>query len=88
MTWGEDVKESYPTSLDIYAKDRINLVLDVSAALSTTQTRVNAINASTTPDGFALIHLNISVSDSQHLASVMRKLHQISGVMKVDRPAG
>ena len=88
VTWGEDVKESYPTSLDIYAKDRINLVLDVSAALSTTQTRVNAINASTTPDGFALIHLNISVSDSQHLASVMRKLHQISGVMKVDRPAG
>ena len=88
VTWGEDVKESYATSLDIYAKDRINLVLDVSAALSTTQTRVNAINASTTPDGFALIHLNISVSDSQHLSSVMRKLHQISGVMKVDRPAG
>ena len=88
VSWGKDVRESYQTSLDIYAKDRINLVLDVSAALSTTQTRVSAINASATSDGFALIHLNIYVSDSEQLASVMRKLHQISGVMKVDRPAG
>ena len=49
---------------------------------------MSAINASATSDGFALIHLNIYVSDSEQLASVMRKLHQISGVMKVDRPAG
>lgn len=46
------------------------------------------LNATTTADGFAVVHLNIYVSDAEHLASVMRKLHQISGVMKVDRPAG
>jgi len=88
VSWGTDVKESYQTSLDIYAKDRFNLVLDISAALSTTQTRVSAINANATADGFALIHLNIFVADSDQLGAVMRKLHQISGVMKVDRPAG
>ena len=88
VTWGSDVKEFYQTSLDIYAKDRLNLVLDVSSALSSTNTRVSMLNASATADGFALIHLQISVTDAEHLASVMRKLHQISGVMKVDRPAG
>ena len=88
VAWGSDVKEFYQTSLDIYAKDRLNLVLDVSGALSSTNTRVSMLNASATADGFALIHLQISVSDAEHLASVMRKLHQISGVMKVDRPAG
>lgn len=42
VSWGKDVKQSYQTSLDIYAKDRIDLVLDVSAVLSSTQTRVAA----------------------------------------------
>ena len=88
VSWGTDVKESYQTALDIYAKDRLDLVLDVSAALSSSQTRVASINATTTSDGFAVIHLNIFISDAQHLAAVMRRLHQISGVMKVDRPAG
>ena len=46
------------------------------------------LNATTTADGFAVIHLSIFISDAQHLAAVMRRLHQISGVMKVDRPAG
>ena len=88
VSWGSDVRETYQTSLDIYAKDRLNLVLDISTALSTTQTRVATLNATTTTDGFAVVHLIIYVSDAEHLASVMRKLHQISGVMKVDRPAG
>ena len=88
VSWGKDVKESYQTALDIYAKDRLNLVLDVSAVLSSTQTRVASLNATTTADGFAVIHLNIYVSDAEHLGAVMRRLHQISGVMKVDRPAG
>ena len=88
VSWGKDVKQSYQTSLDIYAKDRIDLVLDVSAVLSSTQTRVAGLNAKTTADGFALIHLEIFVADSEQLSAVMRRLHQISGVMKVDRPAG
>ena len=88
VSWGKDVKQSYQTSLDIYAKDRLDLVLDVSAVLSSTQTRVAGLNAKTTADGFALIHLEIFVADSEQLSAVMRRLHQISGVMKVDRPAG
>lgn len=59
VSWGTDVKESYQTALDIYAKDRLDLVLDVSAALSSSQTRVASINATTTADGFAVIHLSI-----------------------------
>ncbi len=88
VSWGADVRESYLTSLEVYAKDRINLVLDISTALSTTQTRVQALSANGMSDGFALVKLNIYVSDSTQLASLMRKLNQISGVMKVDRPAG
>ncbi len=88
VSWGKDVRESYLTSLEVYAKDRINLVLDISTALSTTQTRVQALSATGTADGFALVKLSIYVSDSEQLSALMRRLNQISGVMKVERPAG
>ncbi len=88
VSWGTDVRESYATSLDVYAKDRLNLVLDISAALSTTQIRVQGLSANALPDGSALVKLNVYVADSEQLSALMRKLNQISGVMKVERPAG
>ncbi len=88
VSWGADTKDSYSTSLEIICKDRNNLVLDISAALSATQTRVSSLNVRTTEDKFAVINLEIDVKDSQQLQSLMRKINQISGVLQVNRPAG
>ncbi|MBO4914450.1 MAG: bifunctional (p)ppGpp synthetase/guanosine-3',5'-bis(diphosphate) 3'-pyrophosphohydrolase [Oscillospiraceae bacterium] len=88
VSWGSDVREAYATTLDVYAKDRFNLVLDVSSALSTSQIRVQSLNANILPDNTALVRLSVMVSDSSQLSTLMRKLNQISGVMRVERPAG
>ncbi|MBQ9646943.1 MAG: bifunctional (p)ppGpp synthetase/guanosine-3',5'-bis(diphosphate) 3'-pyrophosphohydrolase [Oscillospiraceae bacterium] len=88
VTWGSDVRESYLTSLEVFAKDSAHLVMDVSTALSTTNTRVKSLSADATADGYAVVRLLIYVADSEQLKSVMKKLNQIGGVMKVDRPAG
>ena len=69
-------------------KDRINLIVDISTVLSSTKTHVASMNARSTPDGFALITLDTDVSSSQQLKTVMRRIEQISGVMRVTRPAG
>lgn len=88
VTWGVDTNDSYRTSLEILAKDRNNLVLDVSAALSVTNTRVAALNVRTTEDRFAVITLEVSVKDGDQLQSLMKRLNQVSGVLNVTRPAG
>ena len=88
VSWGTDTRQTYATSLEITSKDRPNLMLDVSAALSTTQTSVGAINAKGTGDGFFVMHINVLVKDSEHLQTVIRKISQISGVLSVTRPAG
>ena len=88
VSWGSDTKESYRTTLEITAKDRINIIMDVSTVLSSTKTHVSSMNARSTPDGFALLSLDIDVPDSEQLRTVMRRLEQISGVMRVTRPAG
>ena len=88
VSWGSDTNETYPTSLEVVCKDRSNLLLDISAALSTTNTFVVGIQFHSTQDQFGLFHLEINVRGSKHLREVMNKLNQISGVLKVTRPAG
>ncbi len=88
VSWGSDTLDSYPTSLELVCKDRNNLILDISTVLSTTNTRVSAIQSRTGADQFVNIHLEVSVRDQQQLRDVMNRLHQISGVLEVTRPAG
>ena len=88
VSWGGKTRESYRTKLQGVSKDRPNLLVDISTILSAAKVHVSSLNARSTADGFALISLAVDVSDSQQLQAVMRRLEQISGVMRVTRPAG
>ena len=88
VSWGGKTRESYRTNLQVVSKDRPNLLVDISTILSAAKVHVSSLNARSTADGFALISLAVDVSDSQQLQAVMRRLEQISGVMRVTHPAG
>ncbi|MCX4370362.1 MAG: bifunctional (p)ppGpp synthetase/guanosine-3',5'-bis(diphosphate) 3'-pyrophosphohydrolase [Dysosmobacter sp.] len=88
VTWGSDTNDSYPTTIDVVCKDRMHLILDISTALSSTNTFVSGLNSRSTEDGFAVIRLEIRVRDGAQMKAIMNKLHQISGVLQVTRPAG
>ena len=88
VSWGSDTNDSYPTSIEVVCKDRLNLLLDISSALSSTKTFVLGLNTRSTEDGFAIIRIEVRIQDSTQLANLMNKLHQISGVLKVNRPVG
>ena len=61
VSWADNISESYHTQLQIVAKDRISLIVDVSTVLSATKTRVMSMNARSTPDGFALLDLGLEI---------------------------
>jgi len=88
VSWGEDTNESYPTILEAVCKDRHNLLLDISAALSTTNTFVLGIHAQSTEDGYSVMRLEVRIRDGHQLQALMNKINQISGVLRVSRPAG
>ncbi len=88
VSWAESTPEEYQTTLQVTAKDRMNLIVDISTVLSSTKTRVSALNARSTPDGFALIEVAVQVSDSGQLQTLSRRMEQIPGVIRVSRPAG
>ena len=88
VSWGDTHQDAYQTSLDITAKDRQNLFLDVAAALSAAQVRVDSLSAKGTPDGFAVITAQLQVHSKDEINAVMRKLNGVNGVMTVNRATG
>jgi len=85
VSWVESAQETYQTSLEISAKDRDELALDVAMALSTQKVKVNNLSARSQPDGYASVYLVLSVKDKEELAGVTNKLSQIPGVLYVKR---
>ena len=88
VSWGSTTNDSYPTVLEVVCKDRHNLLMDISTALSQTNSFVLGINSRSTEDEFAIFRIEVRMRDSKQLTMLMNKLHQISGVLKVTRPAG
>ena len=86
--WAGDPDASYRTSLEISAKDRDGLALDVAMALSMQKVKVNNLSARSQPDGYAIVNLELSVKDQKELNGVINKLSQIPGAFLVRRAGG
>ena len=88
VSWVESKLPNYKTSLELSAKDRDNLTLDVAMALSTAKVKVSALSARSMPDGHATISMVVEVKDKSELEGVINKLNNIQGVYLVARAAG
>jgi len=88
VSWSDDVNETYATNLEIISKDRARLLVDISTVFSTCKVSLTSMQSQATADGFAIFHVTMNVVNANQLNQVVRKLEQISSVMKVNRPAG
>ena len=88
VAWVGSEQEYYQTSVEISAKDRDGLALDIAMALSALKVKVNNLSARSQPDGYATVYLVLSVKDKGELGSVINKLSQIQGVFLVKRAGG
>ena len=86
--WAEGELASYKTSLDISAKDRDGLTLDVATALSAAKVKTTGLSARSMPDGYAAVSITLEVKNQTELAAVINKLSQIQGVYQVKRATG
>ena len=88
MDWVEGELSGYSTALELSAKDRDGLTLDVAMALSSAQVKVSSLSAKAMPDGFAVVTIMVEVKDRSELTNVINKLSQIPSVTQVKRAAG
>ena len=88
VSWVEGTLPGYATSLDISAKDRDGLTLDIAMALSSAKVKMTTLMARGLPDGYASVLLGLEVKNRDELNTVINKLSQISGVYQVKRTTG
>jgi len=88
VDWVEGELSGYSTSLELSAKDRDGLTLDVAMALSSAKVKVTNLSARSMPDGYAVISVVVEVKDRSELANVINKLSQIQSIYQVKRSVG
>ena len=88
VSWVESNLPNYKTALEVSAKDRDGLTLDVAMALSAAKVKVSALSARALPDGYAVVNIVLEVKDREELSKVINKLTNIQGVYQVSRTSG
>ena len=88
VTWVEGGLPGYTTALELSAKDRSGLTLDVATVLSAAKVKVTTLSARSLPDGAAGVSIALEVRDRSELNAVIQKLGQIQGVYGVKRTSG
>ncbi len=88
VSWVGSEQSAYQTQLELSAKDRDGLAVDVTTALSSVKVKVVSFNARAMPDGYATISIGVEVKDREELTGVINRLGQIPGVYQVRRANG
>ena len=88
VSWAEGEMACYQTSLEISAKDRDGLTLDVAMALSAAKVKTTSLSARSMPDGYATVNIVLEVKNQTELTGVINRLGQIQGVYQVKRATG
>ena len=88
VSWVDSSLPNYKTAVEVSAKDRDGLTLDIAMALSAAKVKVTALSARSLPDGHAAINIVAEVKNKDELNFVINKLNNIQGVYYVARASG
>ena len=88
VSWVNSKLPNYKTALELSAKDRDGLTLDLAMALSAAKVKVTALSARSMSDGHAAVNIVVEVQDKAELNAVINKLNNIQGVYHVARSTG
>ncbi len=84
IDWADTITERYTTAMTLRAKDRIGLLLDVAACLSTLGVNVVSIQTMKKDDE-AVINMSMEVKNASEIKLVTNKLMGIRDVIEVSR---
>ncbi len=92
VEWEQDVTEEesgqYLAEVKIYANDRIGLLMEISRIFTECDVDVRSLNVRTSKQGTATIEAGFIVHSRDELSTVTKKLHQVEGVLDIERTSG
>jgi len=83
--WASVKDSDFKCTVEIAAFDRVELLADISVALSQLRVPIYAVNARTLGNGYAVCQVTIGIFGTEHLQSIFNRLKKIKGVESVER---
>ena len=85
VSWSDTITDVYVTTINIIAKDRSGLVMDIATVLNSLNAKVRTLSARDTGSGVAITTITLEIRDLAELKYVMNRLAAIAGVSEVVR---
>ena len=85
VSWAEEQGDNFVAAIDIYVKDRVALIADITAVLANLHILIHNLQTKTVNNDQNVISLGLSIRDKATLDSVCRKVRQVRGVDKIVR---
>ena len=85
VSWAGKISESYLTTIQISAKDRNGMVMDVATVLNSVNAKVHSLSARTTGLNFGVVSVTLEVKDAAELKYITNRLSSVPGVISVSR---
>ena len=80
--------EKYNADIKIYANNRNGLIVDVSRVLTERKIEVTTMNCRASKQGTATIDIGFEISGIEQLNELIGKLHNIEGIIDIERTTG
>jgi GTP pyrophosphokinase len=85
ISWEKGENIPCEVGISAYAYDRVGLLQDMLAAISSTKTIINAASAKATKDGMANCNFTVVVYSKEQLNEIINTLQDVSGVIWASR---
>lgn len=83
--WALDGDTTFPTRIRIYSADKKGMLATMSSSISGNGVNIIGAQIRTTGDGNAESTFDIEIGSLKQLKKIIHALHNIDGVMKVER---
>ena len=83
--WPTTVDNSFVASIEVYAEDRIGLLIDVASTISEMNVAITNISGKKEKNGMGSVSVSVEVANIKFLESIINKLKGIKGVVDVVR---
>ena len=85
LEWANSIDEEFIVNLDMKVEPERGLIATLATTASGASANVLKIDITETDDALNTVHMDLTVKDRVHLATVMRKLKALSAVYKLTR---
>jgi GTP pyrophosphokinase len=88
VSWEEGTKTVHPAKLRVVCADKPGLLADISRSITASEVDIRRAAVLTTRDKRAICDFEVSVTDADHLASLIKAIGKVRGVQSVERGKG